>query len=131
MKKLLMLFVFLFLLSGYAWAGEKNLKFAWEQSAGDVQSGNFGGWLLYMAETAGGYDFQNPWDTIVFVSEQSSYEATKVLTSPDGEAHTYYFVITAYDMENNESGPSNEVSQLIDFEAPGVPFTLTVTVITP
>lgn len=37
---------------------------------------------------------------------------------PDG---TYYFVLTAFDNANNESGASNEVSTIIDDTAPAPP----------
>jgi hypothetical protein len=60
--------------------------------------------------------------------EQTEYQADEIITSPDGEEHTYYFVLTAFDEDGNESGYSNEMSAPIDFEAPGVPFSLTVTV---
>lgn len=34
---------------------------------------------------------------------------------------TWYWVVTAYDTENNESGPSNEVTATLDTEAPTPP----------
>jgi len=45
----------------------------------------------------------------------NTYVVTDV---PDG---TWYWVITAYDTEGNESGPSNEVTTTLDTEAPAPP----------
>lgn len=59
---------------------------------------------------------------------QTEYTGTKTLTSPDGQTKTYYFTLTAFDTSGNESAKSNEVSAVIDFEAPGVPLQLKVTV---
>lgn len=41
----------------------------------------------------------------------------------------YYFVATAYDASGNESGSSNEVSQLIDTTPPDSPTNLFITII--
>ena len=127
MKKLLCLIPLLIMLfAGLVWAGEKSLEFSWDQ----VISSDFAGWKLYMSETPGDYTGVAPID--IPYTGQSTYESTQVIISPDGETHIYYFVLTAYDdeMPSLESGYSNEVSQEIDFEAPGEPFSLTVTVVT-
>ena len=58
----------------------------------------------------------------------SNYTASQIITSPDSQSISYYFVITAFDTSGNESGKSNEVVATVDFESPGSPTSLTVTV---
>jgi hypothetical protein len=104
-----------------------NLTFAWEQAAADTSNPGFGGWKLYRSATAGG-----PYalvETIPFSSPGATYTATRPISSPDGTTSTWFFVLTAFDSAGNESGRSNEVSAVIDFEAPGMPVNLRVTVV--
>jgi hypothetical protein len=108
-------------------AGTKTLNFAWEQPGSLV---GFAGWKLYQSDTAGGPGTVSM--TIPYGgASQSTYTGTKVLTSPDGVTKTYYFTLSAFDTSGNESAKSNEVSAVIDFEAPGVPLNLQVTITTP
>jgi len=124
MRKALAIFAMLLLLAAPAWSGEKTLTFQWEQAI----SADFAGWQLYMSETPGVYP-SAPVATINYGGvEQTTYTSDEVIPSADGEEHTYYFVLTAFDTEGNESGRSNEVSQVIDFLAPDAPFSFTVTV---
>jgi hypothetical protein len=111
-------------MSPLACAGDKTLTFGWEQTMPVT------GWNLYMSVLPGTYN-DPPVLTVVYDGNPlNEYTADTIITSPDGESHTYYFVLTSYDEADpvNESGYSNEVSQVIDFEAPGVPFSLTVTI---
>jgi len=128
MKKLLLALALcgLLVLPTWAMAGEKTLTFQWNQTLSD----DFAGWRLYKSEVAGG-PYAKHGNDILFVSEQPVYESAQALTSPDAETHIYYFVLTAFDTSGNESGFSNEVNARIDFESPGSPFTLKVTVTTP
>ena len=111
-------------------AGEKTLEFQW----GQVISDDFAGWHLYMSTSPNVQVVPaNLFTTILYTGpEQQEYASSQVITSPNNQEITYYFILTAFDNEVplNESGPSNEVSQLIDFLAPDNPFTLTVTVVT-
>lgn len=107
-----------------AMAGDKQLIFQWEQTL----TSDFYGWKLYMSETAGGPYIQFGADIVYDGNPASDYSSTEILTSPDGQEKTYYFVVNAWDIEGNFSGDSNEVNVLIDFLAPGVPVSLTVTV---
>jgi len=121
---ILALVVFLCSSVGYATPIIKTLRFAWNQEL----SADFGGWRLYQSETAGGpYTAVSP--DIAFVSEQSEYTADMPIEVLGDQTTTLYFVLTAFDTSGNESSYSNQVNAVIDFEAPGVPMTLTVTVI--
>jgi hypothetical protein len=119
--------ILLLLLCASVFAGAKTLEFTWRQTLPDPN--DLAGWRLYSSQTQGG-----PYSlvlTIPFVSEQTQYSSTQPFVSPDGQRKTYYFVLTAFDTSGNESGYSNEASASIDFEAPGVPIQLKVTVTTP
>ncbi len=124
MKKLI-IFLAVALLTISAFAGQKNLKFEWEQAL----SPDLLQWNLYYSETAGGpYTLLTD---IVYAGEPGPQFTSDpiIFTSPDGQAVTYYFVLTAEDASGNESRYSNEVSEIIDFEAPDAPFTFTVIVV--
>jgi hypothetical protein len=107
-------------------AGNKSLTFTWNQ----VISPDFAGWkLFYKAYWSGNLDQANytefldiPYSGV----EAPEYSSEGSLTSPDGETHTYYFVLWAYDDKGNWSGPSNELPVEIDFEGPQSPTTLKV-----
>lgn len=101
-------------------AKEKAVTFQWEQ----VISPDFYGWKLWVSDTPGGPYSQVDGD-IIYVSEEDSYQwTTPVLTFPDGEVTTRYFVMTAFELIDgrlNESGPSNEVELIVDAEPPDPP----------
>lgn len=127
MKKLFIALLLVLCLTSLAFAGEKQLRFTWAQTL----STDFGGWRLYM-NTAPNVQVTstNLFSTITYAGPaQTEYTETKILTSPDSQEVTYYFVLTAFDTRGNESGPSNEVNTTIDFLAPNNPNTLTVTVV--
>lgn len=132
--RIAVLFFVLMILSVFATpsalAGDVNLTFEWDQAVADINDPDFGGWYLYKSETPGVYN-DPPFLNIVYGAQQPPYTSTQPITSPDDEKHTYYFVLTAYRTATDgerESAYSNEVSQVIDFQSPGIPFSLTVTV---
>ena len=126
MKKIVFLLFLMLFYATTAMAGEKTLQFTWDQ---DVPS-DMGGWKLYQSISPmtdckiDGTEVMN----IVYTG-QTEYQATHQLTSPDGQTATYYWRLTAYDTSANESDCSNEVSKAIDFETPGIPFSLDVVII--
>ena len=118
----MLLMVMALAMTAPALAGNVTLTFGWEQTLPVT------GWHLYMSATSGVYN-DPPVLTIVYDGNPlNEYTTDTIINSPDGEEHLYYFVLTAYDSADpvNETGYSNEVSQVIDFEAPATPFTLTV-----
>ncbi len=118
-------FLAVLVLAVSAFAGQKNLRFAWEKTL----SPDLIQWNLYYSETAGGpYTLLT---NIVYTGDPGPQFTSDpiIFTSPDGQIVTYYFVLTAEDGGGNESGYSNEVSEIIDFQAPDAPFTFTVIVV--
>jgi hypothetical protein len=121
MKKFLIALLILGVAS-LACAGDKALIFQWGHDAVDLD-----GFRLYYSVTSGNYtdshdilyipDAENPGS---FLSENFK------IAAPDGAETTYYFTMTAYDDQGNESVPSNEVSAIIDFKSPNQIFDLTV-----
>ncbi len=116
--------IMLVTLAAPAWAGNKQLNFAWEQvlpNPNDLKE-----WRLYSASQSGGpYTLMA---TIPYVSQQTTYTSSQQMTSQDGQRIHYFFVMTAVDTSGNETGYSNEADTWIDFEAPDKPEKLTVTV---
>jgi len=130
MKKLfliLLCFILFAALVPQAWAGSKQLTFAWEQVL--PEPNDLKEWRIYSATQSGGpYALMA---TVPYVSPQTTYTSSQQMTSPDGQRVQYFFVLTALDTAGNQSGYSNEVNTWIDFEGPGIPtrFTVTVTVV--
>ena len=102
---------------------QKTLTFAWEQEI----SSDFAGWTLYKSNLSGeGY---TKVIDIEYVSGQTQpYEMDVVMTFPDGQENRVYFVMTARDVDGNESEFSNEVSTIIDFKSPNSPVRLIIKV---
>lgn len=127
MKRLILLVIGFLLVTSLALGGQKTLNFAWQQ---DLPSpvNDLAGWGLYQSATPGG-----PYTKILdipYVSPQTEYTAGTPITVPDGQVNTLYFVIDAVDTSGNRSGKSNEVVATIDFQPPGIPIQLKVTVTT-
>ncbi len=109
------------------YAGTKTLTFAWNQTL--PSPNDLRGWGLYQAPTAGG-TYTKIMD-ILYVSPQTEYTTTTVITVTDNQVTTLYFVLDAVDTSGNRSPRSNEVFVTIDFQPPGAPIQLRVTVTTP
>ena len=126
MKKLIVIVLALcfLMVPTSSYAGEKQVTFAWEQSV----STDLAGWKLYRSDYSGEL-YHEVLDIQYSKNDSGTYTSDYEMTSPDGETHTYYFELRAYDSDGNPSDPSNEVSLVVDFEAPSAPFNLTVTII--
>ncbi len=128
MKKLLLLALAFLMVTSFSFGAAKTLKFGWQQEL-PTPVNDLAGWKLYQSPTTGG-----PWtlvETIPYVSPQTEYTTSKVITVPDGSLTTLYFTVTAFDTSANESGRSNEVSASLDFQPPGVPVQFKIMVTTP
>ena len=122
---LMVVLILMSFLTPYAHARPLTLTFGWQQ---DMSPG-LKGWNLYMSETPGAFPPEPILSIFYDGNPQNEYTSDTEIFSPDGETHIYYFVLTAFDdatPDPNESGYSNEVSQVVDFAAPGIPFTFTV-----
>lgn len=118
MKKLSLIFMLimaLFVAPIAVMAGTKTVEFTWEQNISD----DFGGWTLWKSVETGG-PYAKVTD-IAYVSTQSTYISDQIISAPDGQTTTFYFVLSAFDISQNQSGYSNEVSEEFDFEAPDDP----------
>jgi len=126
MKKVLFTLVMLFALVSTAFAGEKELRFTWEQ----VIDVGFGGWNVYMSTSPNVQTISGNLFSSIPYTGTDTYVETKMIESPDGQKVTYYFVITSFNVIDQESDKSNEVFIEIDFTAvpPGTPILLTIIV---
>lgn len=113
MKKLLMLFVslFVFLFAGYAVAATITLE--WDANT----ESDLAGYRIYKSNVSGDYT-EAPAD----VGNVTTHEIKDLADGP------WFFVATAYDTDNNESTFSNEVTVTLDTAAPGSPANVKVTI---
>ena len=103
-----------FLWVGMAWWAS-NVTLEWDANS----ESDLAGYRLHQGTTSGVYDS--------VVSDIPAGTETVTLTGiPDG---TYFWVLTAYDTDDNESGYSNGVTANLDTLAPGSPANVTITII--
>ena len=119
--------LFAFTMHSAAYGADKPITFQWEQAVVDLPT--LEKWTLYYAIASGGpYVFLA---NIPYASQPEPYQSTQTVSIVgDGEERNIYFVLTATDTDDNESGYSNEIYEWIDFKAPGNPFTFTI-ILTP
>lgn len=120
MKKLLLI-VFLIIVFPLVCLADSTVQFTWNPNS----ESDLAGYNLYQTDTSGNYviGVDIPADSIPVGTE------TSTITVKDG---TWFWVLTAFDIAGNESGPSNEVTATLDSIAPGEPVlnvTVTVTII--
>lgn len=107
-------FVLIFVTSSFA---ASNITFVWDAST----STDVAGYKLYQSTISGSYDSSK------VVADISAPNTTaRIENIQDG---TYFWVVTAYDGNGNESGYSNEVTRDLDTTAPNAPGNLTVEII--
>lgn len=93
------------------------LGFTWTANT----EADLAGYRLYASDTAGSYTFGDP---NVYIAIDPNSTAFMLSMIPTTET---YFVLTAVDAANNESGPSNEV--MFDPVAPAPPQNFIIQVI--
>ncbi len=124
MKKILLTACIIFLMTaGHAVA--VTLQFTWGQNISD----DFSGWRLWCSQTPGQYDTSAGPFAIIPYTGQTNYEYVKEVNSSEMPPGTYYFVMTAFDRNGNESDFSNEESIDLDFGAPESPYNLIITIV--
>lgn len=107
MKKLIIILSILFaFISSNAIA--QTLKFTWDANS----EPDLVGYRLYRTLTSGVYDFGEFGLNLVDEIECPPSDTSCTTTTDTVSEYdtTYYWVVTAYDSERLESGPSNEVS---------------------
>ena len=102
-----------------------DITFAWEQ----VMAVDLDGWRMYVSNTAGGPYTQLGPDFVYDGTPLPTYTNIFTATAPGSSETTFYFVVTAYDTDANESGYSNEVSHTVDLLSPDSPTNLRITFI--
>jgi len=95
-----------------------NVTLEWTDGADP--DGDLAGVRIYAAATPGGQDF-SPGAELADVA--AGVETATILLSTG----TWYIVAVSYDLTGLVSGPSNEISDIIDPSAPGAPTILTIT----
>jgi len=117
MKKLIPILILILVFAGLAVA-ENQVTLAWDVPQADIDQGDFGGWKIHSATVQGG-----PYSESSTINYDASFDYQAIITIPEiiGDSVTYYFVVTAFDTAENESGYSNEVSkEFTDTTSPGV-----------
>ncbi len=132
MKKLLSLFFVLVLCLAFvdpvvAQTKQIDLTFDWQQTI----PADFYGWKMWYSATSGGPYTQLGSDILYTPPPTSAYTSDEMVVAPDNAETTFYFVVNAWDTDDNNSADSNEVSYTADFLAPGTPVQLNVTITTP
>ena len=89
--------ILLFLLCSLTQAMAADVSLAWDASV----SPNITGYKVYVGTSSGNYG------TPITIGNQTTYTVTGLTPG------TYYFAVTAFDTNGDESGFSNEVSQTI------------------
>lgn len=98
-----------------------NVTFGWDANS----ESDLAGYKLYQSASAGG-----PYTEVADISQAS-------LADPQNPEYTlanvtdgvYFWVITAYDDADNESGYSNEVTADLDTLSPGAPVNIEIRII--
>lgn len=91
----------------------KDINFAWDANS----ESDLAGYRLYQSGTSGSYTYGSG-------NEVAEIPAGTEVCTIDAADGTWYWVLTAYDTNGNESGPSNEVSANVDQTAPESPINL-------
>lgn len=111
MKKLLFAIIAMLLVSpAIVFAGE-SVTLSWNPNT----ETDLAGYRLYQSAVSGQYTF----GADAAVAEIPA--GTETVTLENIADGTYYWVLTAYDTDGNESGPSNEVTLAIDTTPPDPP----------
>lgn len=118
MKILTLIVGTLLLMAGVCQAAS-NVTFEWDANS----ETDLAGYRLYQSQTSGVYTFGDGNQVATILT---GTETVQIINISDG---TYFWVLTAYDNDGNESGPSNEVTADLDTLAPGAPSTVTITII--
>jgi len=112
MKKFLLLLIIPFLLIAFP-AFAMDVSFQWDPNS----ESDLAGYRLYQSNTSGSYTYGSG-------NEVAEILAGTETCTIDVADRVWYWVLTAYDTNGNESGPSNEVSASVDQTAPAPPTNL-------
>lgn len=105
------LIVALFLVCSFSSSQAGQVVFEWDPNSEE----DLAGYRLYQSTTSGQYTY-GPGNAIGIITA-----GTEIFTLTMNVDGTFYWVLTAYDTEGNESGPSNEVTTDVNFKPPSPP----------
>lgn len=129
MKKLILTLLACLLLAGMAYA-DNSVTFKWDKNT----ETDLAGYRLYQSPTPDGQVVgvdipidiapeAGLYDHGIVPDLEPTKDAYTLTSVPDG---VWYWILTAYDTQGNESGKSNEVSATLDSIPPGVPTILEI-----
>ena len=111
MFKKVLLIASLILLFALPCLAASDVTFEWDPNSEQ----DLAGYRIYQSDSSGNYTFGEGNEV---ADIPAGTEIVTLLGVLDGK---WYWVLTAYDQNGNESGPSNEVSATLDTEAPAPP----------
>ena len=114
MKKTILFFVIAFFLMVTSSAFAMDIGFEWDPNS----ESDLAGYRLYQSAISGTYNL-GVGNEVMDIS--AGTETCTLVGVTDGQ---WYWVLTAYDSNGNESSVSNEVSKAVDETAPAPPTTL-------
>jgi len=118
MKKVLAILAMVLMFCGSALAAS-SVTFEWDANS----ETDLAGYRLYQSQTSGVYTYGDGNQVATILVGTETVQITNI---SDG---TYFWVLTAYDNDGNESVPSNEVTAALDTFAPGTPTKMVITII--
>lgn len=119
MKRLLsVLVVGVFLLFATLTFAGTNVTFEWDANT----ETDLAGYRLYQSNTLGTYMFGSGNEVAEITVGTETVILENILSG------TYFWVLTAYDTEGNESLPSNEVTVTLDSMSPSAPNNFRITI---
>jgi len=120
--KIFLLFLIFFVIGcmfTVSYANAETVKLVWDANT----ETDLAGYNVFQTTEAGVYDKTSPVGTIPCGPNDSPCCTYTTIDLPD---NTYFWVVTAFDNDNNESDYSNEVTKRIDTTPPDVPKTLLI-----
>ena len=130
MKKIIPMFLICLLLAGTAFA-DNSVTFTWDKNS----ETDLAGYKVYRSATPDGQVVGVDIPVAIVLPNNQIYDHALIPDlAPDKEAltidniedGTWYWILTAYDTHDNESGKSNEVSATLDSVPPGDPVILEI-----
>lgn len=119
----IMAMVALLFLASVSLAGTTDVTFQWDANT----ESDVAGYRLYQSTTSDTYEYGSSSDNLVADVVHNPVDGVMETTVNSIIDGTYFWVVTAYDTNDNESGPSNEVTETLDATAPDSPANLIIT----
>lgn len=133
MKRVFLIIIACLFLAGVAYA-DSSVTFTWDKNSEQ----DLAGYRLYQTDTPDGQVVGTDVPVADIAPEAGLYDhgiipnldpnkdAYTLTSVPD---NTWYWILTAYDNQGNESGKSNEVTATVDSVPPGNPTILNITAV--